>query len=124
MSEAAGRIHHVALRVADPLRSLAFYGGLLGLRELRRFEEGGAIRSVWLHAGETVVMLERRLRGPGPEDGSGHLLAFAVGDLRDWEERLARAGVMVEERTAHTLYVCDPDGHRVGLSTFPHPSTS
>jgi hypothetical protein len=29
-----------------------------------------------------------------------------------------RAGVAVRDRTANTLYVQDPDGHRVGLSVF------
>ena len=29
-------LHHVALRVADPERSLAFYSGVLGLSEARR----------------------------------------------------------------------------------------
>jgi glyoxylase I family protein len=116
--EGAGAIHHVALRVADPERSLAFYAGLLGLAEVRRFEEGGAVRSVWLKAGEGVIMLERRLRGSGPSAGSGHLLAFSVPDLPAWEQRLRAAGVEVEERTDHTLYLRDPDGHRVGLSAF------
>jgi catechol 2,3-dioxygenase-like lactoylglutathione lyase family enzyme len=116
--ERAGAIHHLALRVADPERSLAFYAGLLGLPELRRFPEGGAVRSIWLKAGETIVMLERRLGGSGPEAGSGHLLAFAVPDLPAWESRLAAAGVTVEGRTAHTLYLRDPDGHRVGLSVL------
>jgi catechol 2,3-dioxygenase-like lactoylglutathione lyase family enzyme len=123
MSLRVGLVHHVALRVADPLRSLAFYEGLLGLRELRRFEEGEAVRSIWLQAGDTVVMLEQQLRGGGPEGGSGHLLAFAVTDLPAWEHRLAAAGAAVEDRTAHTLYLRDPDGHRVGLSSFPFPGT-
>jgi catechol 2,3-dioxygenase-like lactoylglutathione lyase family enzyme len=117
--EGVGAVHHLALRVADPERSMVFYAGLLGLPELRRFQEGGAVRSIWLRAGETVVMLERRLAGSGPEEGSGHLMAFAVSDLAAWEGRLAAAGVTVEGRTAQTLYLRDPDGHRVGLSVFP-----
>ncbi|HKC14273.1 MAG TPA: VOC family protein [Vicinamibacteria bacterium] len=116
--EGVGAIHHLALRVADPERSLVFYAGLLGLPELRRFPESGVVRSIWLRAGEMVVMLERRLAGSGPEAGSGHLLAFAVSDLAAWEKRLAAAGVTVEGRTAQTLYLRDPDGHRVGLSVF------
>jgi catechol 2,3-dioxygenase-like lactoylglutathione lyase family enzyme len=118
LPERAGAIHHLALRVADPERSLVFYAGLLGLPELRRFQESGAVRSIWLRAGDTVVMLEKRLAGNGQAAGSGHLLAFAVPDLPAWERRLAAAGVAVEERTAHTLYLRDPDGHRVGLSVF------
>ena len=101
--------------MADPERSAAFYRAL-GLRELRRFEEGDRLRSVWLRAGEAVLMLETALRGVGSESGSGHLLAFAVDDLAAGEEALRRAGIPVEDRTAATLYVRDPDGHRVGLS--------
>lgn len=112
-------IHHLALRVKDVERARAFYSGLLGLRELRRFEEEtGALLSVWLAAGPTVLMLERHLKGPGPEAGSGHVLALAVDSLHEWEERLRAARVAVEDRTAYTLYLRDPDGHRVGLSVY------
>jgi catechol 2,3-dioxygenase-like lactoylglutathione lyase family enzyme len=112
-------IHHLALRVADVERSRAFYSGFLGLPELRRFEEEPeGLRSVWLAAGKTVVMLEKRLKGLGPDAGSGHVLALAVDNLREWEERLGAAGIAVEERTAYTLYLRDPDGHRVGLSVY------
>ncbi len=109
-------IHHLALRVADVERSRAFYGDLLGLPELRRFEEEGRLRSVWLQVGEAVLMLESRLRGRGADHGSGHLLAFPVDDLPAWTRRLAAAGISVLDRTEHTLYLRDPDGHRVGLS--------
>ena len=110
------RLHHLALRVSDCERSLAFYSGLLGLTEVRRIQEGGALRAVWVAAGPVVIMLERALRGAGPSDGSGHVLAFEAADLRAWEERLAAAGVAIDDRTAETLFVRDPDGHRVGLS--------
>jgi len=114
------RIHHVALRVADPERSLAFYGGVLGLAETRRFDEGGRVRSIWMSVGGAVVMLEREIKGfSSGSEGSGHVLVFAVSDLAVWESRLAAAGVAIADRTAATLYVIDPDGHRVGLSVFP-----
>ena len=114
------RVHHLALRVADCERAAAFYTGLLGLPELRRFEDAGRPRSIWLRAGGAVLMLELGLRGLGPDQGSGHLLALAVDSLPEWEARLAAAGVAVDDRTAHTLYVRDPDGHRVGLSVYEH----
>jgi catechol 2,3-dioxygenase-like lactoylglutathione lyase family enzyme len=119
MDERPIRIHHVALRVADPERSLAFYGGVLGLAETRRFDEGGRVRSIWMSVGGAVVMLEREIKVVGGSEGSGHVLVFAVSDLGVWESRLAAAGVAIADRTAATLYVIDPDGHRVGLSVFP-----
>jgi catechol 2,3-dioxygenase-like lactoylglutathione lyase family enzyme len=124
--ERPARIHHVALRVADPERALRFYSGVLGLDEARRFDEGGRVRSIWLSVGDAVLMLEREIKcsggaarkGAGAREGSGHILVLAVADLGTWEERLAAAGVAIADRTASTLYVVDPDGHRVGLSVF------
>ena len=112
------RIHHVALRVDDCERSAAFYSRVLGLPERRRLVEGAALRAIWLEADGVLLMLERALRGGAGEAGSGHLLAFAIEDLVEWEGRLAAAGVAVEDRTSSTLYVRDPDGHRVGLSNY------
>ena len=117
------RIHHLALRVADVERSLSFYSGVLGLGQIRRQGNEQGIRAVWLKAGETILMLERRLAGAGTDAGSGHLLAFAVDDLAGWRDRLATAGIPIEGRTEHTLYVLDPDGHRVGLSDFESDPT-
>jgi catechol 2,3-dioxygenase-like lactoylglutathione lyase family enzyme len=112
------RIHHIALRVADCERSRHFYADVLGLAERRRQEEAEQIRSIWLTAGDAVVMIERALRGRGDDAGSGHLLCFAVDDLVSWEARLAAHGIAVADRTASTLYISDPDGHRVGLSVY------
>jgi catechol 2,3-dioxygenase-like lactoylglutathione lyase family enzyme len=112
------RIHHVALRVADPERALRFYGGVLGLAEVRRFEEHGRVRSIWVAMGDAVLMLEREIKCEGAGSGSGHVLVLAVSDLAAWPARLAAAGVAIADRTAATLYVVDPDGHRVGLSVF------
>jgi catechol 2,3-dioxygenase-like lactoylglutathione lyase family enzyme len=116
-------IHHLALRVADLERARRFYSDLLGLAELRRQEGPEGKRSIWLDAGPVVLMLERELRGEGAPSGSGHLLALAVADLGEWEERLRAAGVAVLDRTEHTLYFRDPDGHRVGVSDFRFPGT-
>jgi catechol 2,3-dioxygenase-like lactoylglutathione lyase family enzyme len=116
------RLHHLALRVSDCGRALAFYSGILGLTEVRRIEEGGALRAVWVAAGTIVIMLEKSLRGAGPPSGSGHLLAFEADDLGVWERRLAAAGIPIDDRTAETLFIRDPDGHRVGLSVHRFPA--
>ncbi len=106
------RIHHIALRVRDLEAAREFYCALLGLPEMKRDDS----RSIWLRAGDAVLMIERSLRGRGLEAGSGHVLALAVEDLALWEEKLKAAGIPIEDRTGETLFVRDPDGHRVALS--------
>lgn len=110
------RLHHVALRVTHLEKCRAFYSDVLGLPEMKRSDH-----SIWLRAGDVVLMLESRLRGVGPEAGSGHLLAFAAEDLGGWEKRLGDAGIPIDDRTPTTIYVRDPEGHRVGLSAYILP---
>ena len=111
------RIHHVALRARDPGVTERFYVAVLGLRVVARHDARG---SVWLDASGTVVMVERAEDGePSVPHGTRELVAFAVDDLPTWRLRLAEAGVVIEAETPHTLYVRDPDGRRVGLSTYP-----
>jgi catechol 2,3-dioxygenase-like lactoylglutathione lyase family enzyme len=111
-------IHHLALRVRDLRAASAFYRDLLGLRERRRLRRHGRLRAVWLEAGGVVLMLERTLRGRGARRGSGHVLVLAARELLASERRLRAARVRIDDRTTHTLYFRDPDGHRVGLSDF------
>ncbi len=114
------RIHHVAMRTRDLARLERFYVDVLGLPVTRRQEE----RSVWLDAAGTILMLERAEEGePSPPVGSMELVAFGVAPEEHafYTDRLARAGVAIEARTASTLYFRDPDGRRVGLSAFPAP---
>ena len=114
-----GDIHHVALRVSDPAASAAFYREVVGLTEVRRFPSpGGGVRSVWLRAGASVLMLEREIRIPRADTGSAHVLSFRVRDLQKAEADLAARGVSVADRTELTLFFLDPDGHRVGLSVY------
>lgn len=104
-------------------RAAAFYRDVLGLPEVRRRRaDDGSLRAIWLRADDALLMLERGLRGDGAGAGSGHLLAFAVTDLGAWEKRLAESRVTVVDRTEATLYVRDPDGHRVGLSVYREPA--
>jgi catechol 2,3-dioxygenase-like lactoylglutathione lyase family enzyme len=115
------RVHHLALRTADLARLERFYVEALGLAVIRR--DGGG-RSIWLDAGGTIVMLERRDDGePGVPAGSKELVAFAVApETRALcIDRLTKAGVAVEGSTGFSLYVRDPDGRRVGVSSYPAP---
>jgi glyoxylase I family protein len=106
------RIHHLALRTCRLEALTEFYSGVLGLRVLKRDD-----RSVWLAAGETVVMLERAGDDEPPvPPGSLELVAFAVSEAA--KATLASKGVTIEAQTEFTLYLRDPDGRRVGLSSY------
>ncbi|MEO5762179.1 MAG: VOC family protein [Vicinamibacteria bacterium] len=112
-------IHHIALRVRDCDIAARFYASSVGLHEMRRITaDSGGLRAVWMRAGTTVLMLEQSIRGRGQESGSGHVLVFPVDDLATAERRLGASGVPIADRTAATVYFEDPDGHRVGLSTY------
>ncbi len=114
-------LHHLALRVADPSVSARFYSAL-GLPEVRRHgDEDGRVRSVWLSLAPGVLMLERNLRPPGAQSGSGHVLVLPVANIAEAEALFASVGAEVVARTEFTIYGHDPDHHRVGLSWLNWP---
>jgi glyoxylase I family protein len=112
-----GGIHHLALR-SDRIADLhAFYTNTLGLQTLRGFENG----QYWLAAGDTVLMLEARSSGePALDQTSMELIAFRIepSALPAMRARLTNANVTIEAETTFTLYVRDPDGRRIGISTY------
>ncbi len=101
------------MRTTDLPRLEAFYTGPLGMRVLRRDPARG---SVWLEAGGAVLMLETcDVAEPPVPAGSLELVCFAI----DAADRDAfRARVTVEAETASTLYFRDPDGRRIGVSSY------
>jgi len=134
MTDAApGGVHHVAIAVGDLEAVEAFYTGVLGLPVLRRWpmtgKEAGQEkrdRSVWLELGGGAFLALERAEatraGAAAERAHGYLmiaLRITAGARPEWEARLAAAGVAVVHRTAHTLYLADPEGNRVGLSHWP-----
>ncbi len=113
--------HHIAIQVHDVERAVAFYAGVLGLKETRRQPH-----SVWLDLDGAILMLEVALGAvpirPWQSDAPGlHLLALSIEpSSRDaWRERLVAAGHPIVAETKFTMYVADPEGNRVGLSHYP-----
>lgn len=110
-------VHHIAFRVGDLQRSLDFFVDVLGL-EVRR---DARPRSVWLGLGDAVLMLERREAGePAVPAGSMELVAFRVDEERKAliRQRCIELGCFDGE-TEHTVYLRDPDGRRIAVSTYP-----
>jgi catechol 2,3-dioxygenase-like lactoylglutathione lyase family enzyme len=112
------RIHHIAMRTRGLAALESFYASVLGLPVVQR---DGA-RSVWLRAGEALLMLEQADDGePLVPEGTRELVAFAVhkDDAERYRRILETNEVVIEGETAYTIYFRDPDGRRVGLSHFP-----
>jgi len=125
------KIHHLALRTRDLPGLLGFYTNVLQLVVVPKRAEvaaGGGhptpalAASIWLQAGDTLVMLEPAEEGePEVAPGTRDLLAFAItpDEKAPFEARLAQHGIAIEARTAFTLYFRDPDGRRVAVSHYP-----
>lgn len=115
-------VHHIALRCADVERTAAFYETVIGLKRNSALNDERGLRAIWLSAGSTIVMCERREPGePSAFDGDMNLVAFAV-DVSEWSElerSLASSHVAIDGSSNFTIYLRDPDGRRVGLSSFP-----
>jgi glyoxylase I family protein len=111
-------LHHIAIRAADVDAVLAFYRTMLGLEIARDHRP----RSVWLRlSGASVLMIEARgAAEPAVPAGSLELVAFRVSaeEKTAMRERAIRAGCFDGE-TEHTVYLRDPEGRRLAVSTFP-----
>ena len=111
-------LHHLALRTQQVQALVAFYREWLGLEVVRDFSP----RSVWLKLDhQAVLMIEQaEAHELPPNPGSLELCAFRVSAherVRLRELLVARG--MLEAETEHTLYLRDPDGRRVGVSSYP-----
>ncbi len=119
------RLHHLALGTANVARLVDFYRDQLGLREVARHDhDDGSLRSVWLSLGSALLMIEPTEEAPRQVVGSGagpFLIALAVEDTArgPLEQRLLEAGFPIESRSEWTSYLRDPDGNRIGISTYP-----
>jgi len=118
------QIDHVAITVRDIERSIAWYTDVLGL-EHRPVAEWGEYPQM-VCAGETCVALF-----PEPaEGGTGEPPAITVthfafrvdrGNFERAQEEFRERGIEFEfadHSVAHSVYVHDPDGHRIELTTY------
>lgn len=111
------RLHHLALRSADVDALVAFYRDVLGLR-VQRDERP---RSVWLGlGGDAVLMVEARKPGePAPDASCLEMFALRVDETtRQAVAARARTLGCHDGETSFTTYLRDPEGRRVGVSTY------
>lgn len=124
---------HAMIRVTDPDATIQFLG-LIGLREIRRFDsEQGRFTLIFLAApgDEGVAEVELTYNWP-PADGSpaesygggrnfGHL-AFRVENIYETCARISAAGHTIHRppRDGHMAFVKTPDGISIELLQDGH----
>jgi len=118
-------IAHVAIRVKDVDRSLDFYVGKLGMREMMRLDRDGRIWLLYLRITDTQF-LEVFPEGVGERAAEREAVGFnhiclEVGDIDAALRELQTAGVaLIRDKQMGAdgnwqAWIEDPDGHRIEL---------
>jgi len=122
--DAAVRIGHVHLKVADLERSIGFYSGVLGFEVMQRLGDQAAFLAAGGYHHHIALNTWESLGGSPPPPGSTGLFHVAIlypsrpalaGALR----RLIKAGIELDGAADHgvsqSLYLHDPDMNGVEL---------
>ena len=126
MFQMAG-LDHIALTVRDQTVSLEWYQRVLGME--RRYEEASGVDDpIFVCAGSTCLALfpaqtSDPLPAPGDTIVAMRHFAFRLDRANFERAQVDLAAQQIpfrfEDHTmAHSLYLCDPDGHRVELTTY------
>ena len=120
------QLDHVALTVRDVEQSALWYQQVLGLGRLYEHVWGSFPAVVGL-GGTSLALFPVRNDHPagpfGPETICVRHIAFRT-DRHNFErarQELAEQGIQVEfqdHEIAHSIYLVDPDGHQVEITTY------
>jgi catechol 2,3-dioxygenase-like lactoylglutathione lyase family enzyme len=115
-------IDHVSVLAVDVAASRAFYGGVLGLREVpgpKTFD----FAVLWFDLGGGQFL--HLLLKPQPDTQSPRHFALAVADAAAAREQFRRHGVTIEETVpipgADRFFVRDPAGNRIEVIHWSRP---
>jgi catechol 2,3-dioxygenase-like lactoylglutathione lyase family enzyme len=118
-------IAHVAIRVKDVGRTLDFYVGKLGMREMMRLDRDGRLWLLYLRITDTQF-LEVFPEGVGERAAEREAVGFnhiclEIGDIDVALRELQAAGVpLIRDKQMGAdgnwqAWIEDPDGHRIEL---------
>ncbi|ASM74241.1 MULTISPECIES: VOC family protein [Roseobacteraceae] len=123
-------LDHLVLTVGDLEATLAFYSDILGMK-VERFTGADGSKRHALKFGRQKINVHRwgaeydpKAAHPGP--GSTDMCLLSDTSLEDWQAHFAANKVAIEEgpvsRTGatgpmHSLYIRDPDGNLIEVST-------
>jgi len=123
MPASVSKIGHIVLKVEDLDSALAFYCGVLGLKEVARrdFGEGPMAFLSTGNSHHDIALVAANPPNSGP--GSLHHFALKIGDslqdLRQVRQALAGNGIVVhmslDHRVSQGIYIPDPDGNLIEL---------
>lgn len=125
-------IAHVAIRVKDIDRSLDFYVGKLGFREMMRLDRDGRLWLVYLRITDDQY-LEIFPEGegeavPGPAALGYNHMCLQVPDIERTVLELQAAGIPLSRPKIKAIdgnwqtWIDDPDGHRIELMQMEEDS--
>jgi len=110
--------NHAMVYVRELERALRFYQGLLGFKLIEKLRGYARLRSP---AGRTTLALHEPEPGQVLPETDGIRLYFEVRDVERLCEKLAAAGVEIQQMPQRMpwgwthAYLKDPDGHEVSL---------
>ena len=127
-------LDHVTIVVKDLAATRRFYVEVLGMDEVAR--PNFSFAGQWFQAGPTLIHTILEFEGSGPAglgggaNSRGHHFAFLVDDAHAAARRIAALGIpfvsplKLRPDGAAQLFIHDPDGHLVELTSVPAVSSN
>lgn len=115
-------IDHCSVLITDLAQARAFYGGVLGLKEIPKPKTFDFV-ALWfqLGDGQTLHLLQK----PHPDTRSPRHFALRVPDISAAREHFRACGVVIQETGpiphCDRFFVSDPDGNRIELIQWLEP---
>lgn len=109
-------IDHCSVLITDLAKARAFYGGVLGLKEIAKPKTFDFV-ALWfqLDDGQTLHLLQK----PQPDTRSPRHFALRVPDVKQAREYFRARGVEIQETGpiphCDRFFVFDPDGNRIEI---------